>query len=57
MRNIKSGYEVRGENGYSKTRNIQFSTAMQEKKRAEEELQKRLQQRYKQLKTKQNGKN
>ena len=52
MRNIKSGYEVRGENGYSKTRNIQFSKAMQEKKRAEEELQKRLQERYKQLKSK-----
>ena len=52
MRNIKSGYEVRNENGYSKTRNIQFSKAMQEKKKAEEELQKRLQQRYKQLKTK-----
>jgi hypothetical protein len=52
MRNIKSGYEVRGENGYSKIRNIQFSKAMEEKKRAEEALQKRLQEKYKQLKTK-----
>jgi hypothetical protein len=52
MRNIKSGYEVRGESGYSKTRNIQFSKVMQEKKRAEEELQKRLIEKYKQLKTK-----
>ena len=52
MRNIKSGYEVRGENGYSKTRNIQFSAAMQEKKRVEEELKKRLIEKYKQLKNK-----
>jgi hypothetical protein len=52
MRNIKSGYEVRGENGYSKTRNIQFSKAMEEKKRAEEELKKRLHEKYKQLKNK-----
>jgi hypothetical protein len=52
MRNIKSGYEVRGENGYSKNRNIQFSKAMQEKKAAEEALQKRLVEKYKQLKNK-----
>jgi hypothetical protein len=52
MRDIKSGYEVRGENGYSKNRNIQFSKAMQERKQAEEALQKRLQEKYKQLKSK-----
>lgn len=52
MRNIKSGYEVRNDRDYSKTRNIQFSKAMQEKKQAEEQLQKRLQERYKQLKSK-----
>ena len=52
MRNIKSGYEVRNENGYSKSRNIQFSKVMQEKKRAEEELKRRLVEKYKQLKNK-----
>lgn len=52
MRNIKSGYEVRNDRDYSKTRNIQFAKATQEKKQAEEALQKRLQERYKQLKTK-----
>jgi hypothetical protein len=52
MRNIKSGYEVRNDRDYSKTRNIQFSKAMGEKKKAEEQLQKRLQERYKQLKNK-----
>ena len=48
MRNIKSGYEVRGDNGYSKNRNIQFSKTMQEKKRAQEALQKTLQEKNKQ---------
>ena len=52
MRNIKSGYEVRNDRDYSKTRNINFSKAMQEKKRAEEELKKRLIEKYKQLKNK-----
>ena len=52
MRNIKSGYEVRNDRDYSKTRNIQFSKVMQEKKRAEEELKKRLIEKYKQLKNK-----
>ena len=52
MRNIKSGYEVRGDNGYSKTRNIQFSKLTQEKKQAAEELEKRLKEKYKQLKNK-----
>ena len=52
MRNIKSGYEVRNDRDYSKTRNIQFAKATQEKKQAEEALQKRLKERYKQLKNK-----
>lgn len=52
MRNIKSGYEVRNDRDYSKNRNIQFAKATQEKKLAEEALQKRLQEKYKQLKNK-----
>ena len=52
MRDIKSGYEVRNDRMYSKTRNIQFSKAMQEKKQAAEEMEKRLKEKYKQLKNK-----
>ena len=47
MRNIKSGYEVRNDRNYSKTRNIEA----QNKKLEVIKLEERLKLRYQQLKT------
>jgi hypothetical protein len=52
MRHIKSSYEVRGEQGYSKTRNIQAQNKKQEQVDLENRLKKRYQELSKQLKTK-----
>jgi hypothetical protein len=52
MRHIKSSYEVRGEQGYSKTRNIQAQNKKLEVIKLEERLKKRYQELNKQLKSK-----
>lgn len=52
MRHIKSSYEVRNEQGYSKTRNIEAQRKKQEVIELENRLKKRYQELSKQLKNK-----
>lgn len=52
MRHIKSSYELRGEQGYSKTRNIQAQNKKQEVIELENRLKRRYQELSKQLKSK-----